>query len=311
VAGWRDSIVLCGGWQSVAHDDTFGSVTDTHRDITDHYGSGTVETDPNPLYAFFAARLKRLRTSKGWSQEALGKRMGYSGEMVGKVEGRTNDPSPKFADALDLVFPELGGMFAALVEQAEDWQFQQWVDAEQSATVIHWWQPLSVPGLLQTEPYIRAVHEVWQAVDGVAAIDADVAARLERQSILERPLPPSLQVMLDESVLYRNIGGAKVMHDQLLHLAEMSERPRVSIQIVPADAGAHVGLLGAFAIASFADDQPDTIYMESPDRGTTTRNPRRTGRITVTFDVLRADALSARASRDRIREVAKDKWSND
>ena len=99
------------------------------------------------------------------------------------------------------------------------------------------------------------------------------------------------------------------MHGQLLHLADMSERPRVSLQVLPSDVGAHVGLLGAFAIASFADDTPAMVYLETPDRGTTTRHPSRARRITVTYDALRDEALSARASRDLFRKVAEETWT--
>jgi transcriptional regulator with XRE-family HTH domain len=73
----------------------------------------------DPLFAAFARQMKRLRVKRGWSQEALGKRIGYSGEMISKVETRRNDPSQEFADALDGLFPELEGLFSELVAQAD------------------------------------------------------------------------------------------------------------------------------------------------------------------------------------------------
>jgi transcriptional regulator with XRE-family HTH domain len=263
----------------------------------------------NPLYLFFAAKLKRLRLANGWSQEALGKRIGYSGEMVSKVEKGDNPPSPEFARALDAQgFPGLGGLFTELLEQAGDWRFRTLTDAEKRASVIRTWNPLLVPGLFQTADYARAIIEAWRGVDGDQMVDADVAARLERQSILDRPLPPSVGVVIDETVLYRGIGGAKVMHDQLLHLADASERSRVTIQVLPAEVAAHVGLMGAFIILSFPD-APGMVYFESPDRGEITTIPRRLARLAVTWDVLRDEALGARASRDLFRKVAKDKWT--
>jgi Domain of unknown function (DUF5753) len=83
-------------------------------------------------------------------------------------------------------------MFCELLDSAGDWQFRTYADAEQHASVIRMANPLLVPGLLQTEGYIRAVHETWRPVDGNPKIDADIAARLERQAILDRELPPSL-----------------------------------------------------------------------------------------------------------------------
>jgi transcriptional regulator with XRE-family HTH domain len=269
-----------------------------------------VNAELNSLFAHFAHELKRLRVKRGWSQEALGKRIGFSGEMVSKVETGRNAPSPEFADALDrLAFQELEGMFCELLDSAGDWQFRTYADAEQHASVIRMANPLLVPGLLQTEGYIRAVYEAWRPVDGNLKIDVAIAARLERQAILDRELPPSLGVVIDESVLYRPVGGATVMHGQLAHVLEMSERPRVSVQVLPTDVGAHVGLLGAFVILSFPDDAPGMVYFESPDHGETTRDAKRLARVAVTYDTVRDNALSARASRDFIRKVAQETWT--
>jgi hypothetical protein len=98
------------------------------------------------------------------------------------------------------------------------------------------------------------------------------------------------------------------MHDQLLHLVGMSKRPRVSVQVLPAEVGAHVGLGGAFVIASFADDTPGMVYFETADEGEASKQSATLARMTVTYDTLRDDALNARASRDLMRKVAEETW---
>jgi transcriptional regulator with XRE-family HTH domain len=273
-----------------------------------------MERDQSPLFDFYARELRRVRTSAGLSQEALGRRLGYSGELVGKVEKRERRPTEQFAEACDAAFPELGGLFARLVAEAERahgvypaW-FASWVDGEQRATVIRWWEPLLIPGLLQTAGYARALFETWQSIVPGGDTDADVVARLDRQRILDRPVPPSVWVLIDETVLHRCVGGPKVMHDQLLHLADMSERPRVTVEVLPSDVGAHVGLLGAFAVAGFADDAPGIVYLESPDAGETSKNPVTVAKLDLTYETLRTEALGGRASRDLIRRVAEDRW---
>jgi transcriptional regulator with XRE-family HTH domain len=270
------------------------------------------------VYAHFAKELKRYRDKRGWTQEALGKRIGYSGVQISHIENGSAIPTSKFADGLDReAFPELDGMWAALLEEAEDshetyraW-FREVVEAERHASVIRWFEPLLVPGLLQTENYMREVFNAWLPVNGHGNTDSDVSARLARQAIFTQETPPSFGAVIGEGVLYTPIGGPKVMHDQLLHLAEMSEHPRISIQVLPTEVGAHVGLLGAFAIFGFTDDAPGMVYMESPDQGMTSKRPASVARLSITYDTLRGDALKQRASRDTFKKVAEGTWSKD
>ncbi len=98
------------------------------------------------------------------------------------------------------------------------------------------------------------------------------------------------------------------MYDQLAHLADMADRPKITIQVVPGEVGAHVGLLGAFAMAS-TDSAPGTVYMESPDQGQTTEIPSVVSKVSETFDTLRAEALPRGASQDLIRRVAEERWT--
>lgn len=163
--------------------------------------------------------------------------------------------------------------------------------------------------MLQTVEYARAVFEAWQPVDGAGEVDSDVEARIARQNVFDRPTPPSYGAVIDESVLYRGVGGAKVMHEQLTHLADMSARPRISVQVMPSTVAVHPGLLGGFDIAGFADATPGIVYMESPAEGETTKNPATVARISITYDAVRDDALSVRASRDLILKVAEEKWT--
>ena len=109
--------------------------------------------------------------------------------------------------------------------------FQEWADIEAQATVLRWYEPLVVPGLLQTEEYARAILSARP--DGnLDDLDEQVAARLARQAILDRTGAPQLWCILDEGVLHRAIGGSKVMRSQLYRLAEVAEHPKTTIQII-------------------------------------------------------------------------------
>lgn len=276
------------------------------------------ELDPNAgLLNFFGAELRRWRTAARLSQEQLGQHLGYSGAQVGKVETGERAPSSHFAQGADQALPEAAGLFVRLFDLATAldgaagypaW-FGEWVDAERRATALCWWEPLLVPGLVQTADYARALFRAWRSAGSDDELDGLVSGRIERQRIFGRPDPASLWIILDESVLHRCIGSSKIMYDQLSHLAELADQASFTIQVVPAEVGAHVGLLGAFAVASSDGAAPGTVYMESPDQGQTTELPSVVAKITRTFDTLRAEALPRGASRDLIRKVAEERWA--
>jgi transcriptional regulator with XRE-family HTH domain len=271
-----------------------------------------LEPSAGPLQ-FFGAELRRARAASGLSQDQLGQRLGYSAAQVGKVETGERAPSQDFAHGCDQTFPGAGGLFTRIYQLARRWDgghpswFAEWIDSERRASALRSWEPLLIPGLLQTSDYARAIL----AADPETTedqLEELVVARLGRQAILDRPVPPMLWVVLDEAVLHRLIGSHKIMYDQLLALADASCRPNIAVQIMPAEIGAHAGLMGGFAIASF-DNAPSTVYMESPDRGLTTEVPSVVGRLSLTFDTLRADALPRGASRDLIGKVAEERWA--
>ena len=272
------------------------------------------ELDPSagPL-DFFGAELRRARTAAGLSQEQLGQRLGYSGAQVGKVETGERAPSEDFSHGCDQALPAAGGLFARLYLLARRWDggypswFVEWVNSERRATSLRSWQPLLVPGLLQTADYARAIL----AADPETTpdeLDGLVGARLERQKIFDRAKPTTFWAVLDEAVLHRLIGSRKIMYEQLRYLADVSSRPNITIQIVPAEIGTHAGLLGGFGIASFGS-APGTVYMETPDQGQTTTLPSVVGKLSLTFDTVWADALPRGASRDLIGKVAEERWA--
>jgi transcriptional regulator with XRE-family HTH domain len=273
------------------------------------------ELDPSasPL-DFFGAELRRARTAAGFSQEQLGQRIGYSGAQVGKVETGERAPSQDFAEGCDQALPEAGGLFGRIYALARRWDgsypswFTEWVEVEHRATSLRWWEPLLIPGLVQTADYARALFEAWRSADSEDELDQLVSARMERQAIFERPRPPALWAVIDEGVLHRCIGSSKVMYDQLTHLAVIAGRAKTTIQVIPGEIGAHVGLLGGFAIANL-DGALGTLYMESPDQGQTTEAPSVVTKLSDTFDMLRAEALPRRASQDLIRKVAEERWT--
>jgi transcriptional regulator with XRE-family HTH domain len=256
--------------------------------------------------AFLGAELRRARTVAGLSQDQLAQRLGFDRTTVTKTESGQRTPSPELADALDVLFPHLDGLFARLAAHARHadgpvpaW-FLEWVEAERVATSLRVWHPLIVPGLFQTADYARALFMAGRPGISEEDLDQLVDARLARQIIFDVPEPPHCVVVLDESVLRRRVGTPQIMHDQVMHLAGIAGRPYVTLQIVPY--GPNAGLSGGFMIAS-ADGTSDVVIAESLEDVTSGARAF-VRKAAVVFDIVRGEALPVAASRRLILEVA-------
>jgi transcriptional regulator with XRE-family HTH domain len=278
-----------------------------------------MEHDDYDADAMFLGRvLRRARIAAGLSQEELAKRLGFERTVIAKAETGRRPPSPDVAAAYAREFPQLN----ALIESGliEEWaehvrkngggQFPKffivWVDEEQTATVLFYWAPTLVPGILQTEAYARAILAP-EAHDAESPEDR-LMGRMERQQVLTRPQPPTVTVIMSEMVLHRNIGGPAVMYEQLMHLVEMSERPKIIIQVIPKAKGAHVGLAGPASIADH-DGEPTVVHLDSFTAAQTTRDPDIISKVREMTDMLRSDALPRDLSRELIMKVAEEQWS--
>jgi Domain of unknown function (DUF5753) len=166
------------------------------------------------------------------------------------------------------------------------------VGLESDAASLRSHQALLVPGLMQTEGYTRAVHRAIRPDATEADVERRIKARLTRQNLLTDPNPPEYWVVLDEAVLYRNVGGREIMREQLNRLIELAAMPHVTLQVVPFSSGAHAGMEGPFLILGFPEQaDPDVVYVENTTTGVYLEEPSDVHRYTLMFDHLRAAAL--------------------
>jgi transcriptional regulator with XRE-family HTH domain len=272
------------------------------------------DPETNPA-AFLGGELRRARVAAGFSsQDALAAKLGFDRTVIAKAETGerppTDDVLAGWCHACHLD-DDLFRRMVVLARRADGpvptW-FEDWLRAEGEAQSLRIWSPMLIPGLLQTAEYARALFLAEQTDTSDDAIDALVAARLERQAILDRTEPPDVVVVLDEAVLHRLICSSQVMHDALVQVAELSRRPYVVVQVVPASNGANAGLGGAFYIAA-ADGMPETLQVEGVEEQTTEKRSV-VRKAAVTFDRVRADALPREASRDLILKVADERWKS-
>jgi transcriptional regulator with XRE-family HTH domain len=268
-------------------------------------------TAESPLRVF-GAMLRHYRTAAGLTPEELGARVYLSGSQIRKVEDGTRTPTEALAEACEGV-PELNchGALTTLREILKDhlrrrvypgW-FQAWTEHEAHARRLRSFELVIVPGLLQTEAYARAVLSTRVGATE-EELDEAVAARLDRQRILEREHPPELWVLLDEAALRRPVGGPQVMAKQLEFLAAAAQRPHVVLQVIPLTAGAHEGMRGgAFVLADFTGS-PTLGYQDTAVAGQIVEDENQVEALTTSWDTLRLEALPRSASLELVKEVA-------
>lgn len=195
------------------------------------------------------------------------------------------------------------GLTCQEVADALDWSVSKVSRIENEATAMFNYEPLFVPGLLQTGDYARAVIAAGNLELAEGAVDQLVRTRMGRQALLSRLDAPMLNVMVDEMVLRRPIGDAGCMYGQLRHLESMTNRSRVEIRVVPFSVGANPGLEGPMVIMEFLD-QPTLVHVEIRSASGFLEEPAEISRAKVAWRGLRSMALSPEDSVRLIAEIA-------
>ncbi|MFY1635602.1 helix-turn-helix domain-containing protein [Solwaraspora sp. WMMB335] len=250
--------------------------------------------------------LKFLRaTNGGMTQEQLAQRLNVSTSLVAKFETARQIPMPDTAEQIDAVFSS-GTLVKETVADARQaappqW-FQPWPDYEAEAEMLRGYEPTYVPGLLQTEAYARAVLAAGLLQPDVA--EQRLAHRLARQStVFDRKSPPICSFIVDEAALRR--GDPVMMKEQLLHLAEMAQRTRVLLHVVPLSVGLYAGQPGNFVLATLTSGA-NVAYLEDQVDGHTIQEPAKVAALVSVWEAIRSVALPRDASRDLIARMAEE-----
>jgi transcriptional regulator with XRE-family HTH domain len=261
-----------------------------------------VRTVPTPREQL-ADILRQSRLDAGYeSHGALAKKLNVSRPVVTRAENAAH-PVPSdavlaaWAGVTGVALDTLADMAHRAKSGTPDW-FMPYRQAEAEASILRCWSPLLVPGVLQTESYMRAVLSVEPYTAG--QLDELVSARLERQAVIGRAY---LIVIIDQHVLHRLIGSASVMAEQCDHLARTAERPDIALHVIPE--GTNMGLWGAFDIA--ARDSTATVRLSALEDMTSTA-PDLVGKVTVAFERMLGAALPRIESHELILKVAEEQW---
>ena len=225
------------------------------------------------------AKLRRLRTDLGLTRDHAGQAIRASEWKIHRLEnGQVGFKDRDIIDLLGLyqvTDPAEVAEFLTLAREANTpgwWQhygdvlptwFRTYVDLEQAATLIRTYEGQFVPGLLQTDDYMRAVVRGAHLEESGEEVGRRVRLRMARQTLLTREAAPRLWAVVDEAALRRPVGGREVMRGQLERLIEATKLANVTLQVLPFDRGAHAAMVSAFSILRFADPAlPDVVYLE-------------------------------------------------
>ncbi|MDH6109892.1 transcriptional regulator with XRE-family HTH domain [Kitasatospora sp. MAP12-15] len=260
----------------------------------------------NNVWEVFGSELSRHREVAGLTRQELGRRVLCSGSYIGLLEAASRRPALDLAIRFDRELRS-GNRFARICQAltdrpAEPDHFLPIADLQRRAATISEYAPTLVPPLLQTEPYARALIRAAQADRSAQEIEELVQSRVARGRLLEGPTPPTVWVILDESVLMRPIGSRAVTAAQLRCLVELAERRRLVLQVLTYESG-HPPMEGPLTLLTFPD-RPAMARVESAFGGHLIDRPENVARLRGSYDYVRAAASSPRDSLELLRAAA-------
>jgi transcriptional regulator with XRE-family HTH domain len=264
--------------------------------------------DPVVARRYLSGSLRAAREASAMTQEQVAERLEWSHSKVVRIEAGTVGLSVTDLRALLRLFnvtdQEVATRLidAARIAKRHPWRkystaqdagFAAYLSYEGVASTIMTFQTLTIPGLLQTEGYARAIFAANKSPNA----DERLELRKKRQSLLAGADAPALICVIDEGALHRQVGGPSVMHDQLVSLLSAAERDKVSVEIIPYSAGAYRSMIESFTLLHSQRWDEDVLFREGALRTVTDReNHDLVREYQARFDRLREVSLRGEAA---------------
>ncbi|MEU3461530.1 helix-turn-helix transcriptional regulator [Streptomyces sp. NPDC006733] len=265
------------------------------------------ESPPPMAWRYCGNQIKLWRTRAAISREQLGKEAGYEYETVKSMEMGRRKPTLRLLEVAD----EMCGAHGLLVA-AQDYlkpeRFPSYtldfMRYEAEAIVLSSYETQYVPGLLQTEETARALLESsWPPLDD-ETVEERVSARIDRQSLLARQTK-SFNFVVAETALRCRVGDAASYTRQMEHLLEAGKPRHVTIQVMPADRGAHPGLRGPFVLLETPEHE-QLAYEEGQHVGALYGDAERVSVLSQRYAMILRQALNPEESARFISKLAEE-----
>lgn len=231
------------------------------------------QTSPTFRRRRLARRLRQLREAAGLTLEEAAPRLDKTRSALSRIETAMSRADVHIVRSMMDLYDHYDEDLIQLARESRrpGWWKRYNIDdrgfismeteasSELELSLVH------IPGLLQTEEYMRALFTADLRADRGGERNNDVAARLHRQQrLIDEEFALELVAILDEATLRKNVGGAEVMRSQLRHLIEHANLDSVTLQVLPNSSGAHLGMDGPFILLGFPEDDPDLLFISVP-----------------------------------------------
>jgi transcriptional regulator with XRE-family HTH domain len=257
--------------------------------------SSAREPEPTDSLKAFGAVHKVFRRRAGHSQEQYALLVHYQLATVAAIEQGRRFPPRVFVERAEEILDAFGALTAAYKHVSREkglasW-FRHWAELEERAVSLYTFENRLVPGLLQTEGYALALFRARTPTFTDSEIEAQVTARMQRQSLLTERDRTMFSFILDEYVLRRPTGGADVMREQIEHILRATEPRHVELQVLPMDRGVHAGLNGPIQLAETPDNDW-FAYCEGQESSQFIANAKTISVLHMRYAKLRSQALA-------------------
>ncbi|MGW0854248.1 Scr1 family TA system antitoxin-like transcriptional regulator [Streptomyces sp. NPDC002690] len=237
-----------------------------------------------------------MREERGWTQDELSARTGYSASHISGVETGARTPTAKFTASTDRAL----GTGDALTRQGAATRnsaildgFPEFVVYESQATEIRLFEMGVIPGLFQTPGYAAAITGGAVRRGAITELQAEerLALLTRRQRSLARTPPPQIYAVLDESCIRQRVGDPAVMAEQLDHLSALADLPNTVVQVATFELGERRSFYTPVTLVTLSD-RSHVAYAESAHSGQLERDMRFVGPLLTAYHQLAAEALS-------------------
>ncbi|MGP3987432.1 helix-turn-helix domain-containing protein [Streptomyces sp. 3N207] len=246
--------------------------------------------------------LANYRRAAGYTQQSLAVEVCVDEDTIASIEQGRRVLKSDLAEQLDELLETKGALAVAVKNLPEMDKYPLWaeefIDREQEAIVISWFENQVIPGLLQTDRYARAVFTSRVPRFHEDEIAQKVAGRMERQGVLlQRKVPPTSSFILSEGLVRTRLGGHEVWREQLRHVRQCASIPGIAVQIMPFDRPTHGSLTGPFVLLETPDHE-HLAYVETPLGSQLVSDADQVSILAQKYAMLRTQALTPEETRD-------------